>query len=79
MHSSMSVFQFIVLNVIKSLCVVNSPVQLLYPSPENPGSHIHRKLPMVSMQLAFSVQLCVSSRHSSISKIYHAKHSTAKL
>jgi len=41
-------------------------VQLI-PSPSNPVLHVQSKLPITSVQVAFTWQLCVSSSHSSIS------------
>ena len=50
-----------------------SPVQLMTPSPEYPSLHVHWKLPMVSMQLAFTWQLSVPSTHSLTSKFRSLK------
>ena len=39
----------------------------LTPSPSNPLSQVHSKLPIVSVQLAFTLQLAISDLHSSMS------------
>ena len=39
----------------------------LIPSPVNPTLHIHRKLPIVFVQFAFSSQSSMPSLHSSMS------------
>ena len=42
------------------------PVQL-NPSPSKPSSHVQLKLPLVSVQLALELHVCISSSHSLIS------------
>ena len=48
-------------------CSSSVPVQFLTPSPAYPAIQVHSKLPIVSVQLAFTSQLCIPLKHSSTS------------
>ena len=48
-------------------CLWNFLLVQLTPFPSNPLLHVHTKLPITSVQVAFTWQLSVSSSHSSMS------------
>ena len=59
--------QFVINYIGKRIAISNSPSQSV-PLPVNPGSHLHSKLPTVSVHVAFGWQLSIPRSHSSMSE-----------
>jgi len=57
------------------LCLHNNIVEHVTPSPSNPESQVHVKLPSVSEHRALTSQLSVPVEHSSISVNRHHNRS----